>query len=234
MWLKCSLCSKNCVLPYSRLFSSNSQLLELPITRTSLEGLSCRKSTVIMIIIIIIVLTIIPRERTTCYQFVEERMKNCCLVCLSVSFLAVYNDIESLKCHFLQKLFFKHNDKRLSLCYWIMVAHGMLLITSERVAWVPMSVELRIFMDQKMLDKNLRYHKLENSCFYFHVLSKFNPHPCSRVTIYRRRNHLIRKRINSPQLFTSAWAPHSLSKVLFTSVYEVTLRNSFSQVCQCA
>ena len=34
MWLKCSLCSKNCFLPYSRLFSSKSRYLELPITRT--------------------------------------------------------------------------------------------------------------------------------------------------------------------------------------------------------
>ena len=80
---------------------------------------------------LIIVLTIIPRERTTCYLFVEERMKNCFLVCLSVSFQAVYNDIESVKYHFWQKLFFKHNGKRLNLYYAIMVAHGMLLITIE-------------------------------------------------------------------------------------------------------
>ena len=33
MWLRCSLCSKNCFLPYPRLFSSNSRQLELPITR---------------------------------------------------------------------------------------------------------------------------------------------------------------------------------------------------------
>lgn len=33
--------------------------------------------------------------------------------------------------HFWQKLFFKHNDKRLNLYYAIMVAHGMLLITIE-------------------------------------------------------------------------------------------------------
>ena len=180
---------------------------------------------IIIIIIIIIVLTIIPRERTTCYQFVEERMKNCCLVCLSVSFLAVYNDIESLKCHFWQKLFFKHNDKRLSLCYWIMVAHGMLLITIEVKESRKFHCLYVLSWTNKCLTKISGITNWKIFVFIFHVLSKFNPHPCSRVTIYRRRNCLIRKRINSPQLFTSVWAPDSLSKVLFTSVYEVTLRD---------
>ena len=47
--LKCSLCSKNCFFPYSRLFSSSSRWLELPITRTffdfpwrfELSGVDC-------------------------------------------------------------------------------------------------------------------------------------------------------------------------------------------------
>ena len=48
-WLKCSLCSKSCFFPYSRLFSSSSRWLELPITRTffdfswrfELSGVDC-------------------------------------------------------------------------------------------------------------------------------------------------------------------------------------------------
>ena len=44
MWLKCSLSSKNCFLPYSRLFSSNSRWLEplfdLP-WRFELSGVDC-------------------------------------------------------------------------------------------------------------------------------------------------------------------------------------------------
>ena len=47
MWLKCSLSRKNCFLPYSRLFSSNSRYLK-PFS-ISLEGSSYRESTVFQI-----------------------------------------------------------------------------------------------------------------------------------------------------------------------------------------
>ena len=64
MWLKWSPSSKNCFLPYSRLFSSSSRWLELPITRTffnfpwrfQLSGVDCiqiyfeRYATVLMVI----------------------------------------------------------------------------------------------------------------------------------------------------------------------------------------
>ena len=48
MWLKCSLCSKNCSFPYSWLFSLSFRQLEL--FSISLEGSSYWKSTVILII----------------------------------------------------------------------------------------------------------------------------------------------------------------------------------------
>ena len=40
MWLKCSLCSKNCFLPYSRLFSSTLNFFEFP-WRFELSGVDC-------------------------------------------------------------------------------------------------------------------------------------------------------------------------------------------------